>query len=121
MNRILIKEFGHDNKGNVVVVLFSEDETELNDLVAFNPDKSLQTKNVIFKVESEEPKHATVYLNPFVTVETFMEALRESYSGEIYFSSDARKSYVSAINNNSIQKVYTFDETMKKESPIFGS
>lgn len=121
MSRLLIKEFGHDNKNNIVVVLFSEDENELNDLVAFSPDKSLQTKNVIFKVDVEEPKHVTVYVNPFVSVETFMEALRESFSGEIFFSADARQSYVSAMNRNSLQKVYTFDETMKKEKPIFGS
>ena len=122
MNRLLIKNFGHDKNDNVVVVLFTEDENELHDLVFFNPTKSLQSKNLIFKAETEEddPKQLMVYINPFITIETFMEGLRESYEGDIFFSTAARQSYVRATSRSDVQKNYTFDETIKKEEPKFG-
>lgn len=120
MNKLLIRAFGHDDANNIVVMLYSEDENALRDFVIFNPN-SLKAKNLIYKFEDEEPRHITVFVNPFVTLDVFVKELKDSFDGEIYFTVPARQSYTMAIQKNDINKIYSFEETTAINKPVFGS
>lgn len=111
MNRLLVKVIGKDNDENLVIVFYCESQETLNNFVMFN-NNSLDAKKLIYKVEEIDSKSVTVYVNPFVGLNTFLDEARKSFDGDVYFTIGARQSYVRAMTHDDLHKVYPFDEVV---------
>ncbi len=110
-NRLLIKVIGQDDNENLVVMFYCESNEVLSNFLLFNQN-SLDAKKLVYKVEEHDHKTVSVYINPFTHLSTFLDEVKDSFNGDVYFTVGARKSYVRAMTHDDLHTTFPYKEVV---------